>query len=73
MKRRPGQIFSDDYYQPPKEMTVKKFRKLLNELIEQGYGDELIQAFDVDSNAYENVTGVTFAGSDKVVKIYTDI
>ena len=52
-------------------MTVKELRDRLDNIISYGHGDDEIQAWDPDSEAWETVTVLTYSGGEPV-RIYTD-
>ena len=52
--------------------TVKGLRDKLNDLIKQGFTDSPILIFDPDIEEWSTVTGLTYGGDDRLVKLYSD-
>lgn len=53
-------------------MKVNDLIERLQGISDQGYGDSEAQAWDPDSEEWESVTGMTYAGGTGQVRIYTD-
>jgi|LakMenEpi03Aug12_release.lakeMendotaPanAssembly.Ray.scaffolds.fasta_scaffold3514044_1 hypothetical protein len=61
-----------NYYSVITPETVKGLRDKLNDLIKQGFADSPLLIFDPDIKEWSTVTGLTYGGDDKIVKLYTD-
>ena len=53
-------------------MTVNELIERLEGLRSQGFGTAAVKAWDADSEADEDVTGMTYGGRSGVVRLCTD-
>ena len=53
-------------------MTVNNLIERLTTIANMGHKDDTIKIYDADDKAFRPVTGIVYAGGDKIVLLFSD-